>query len=74
LYGAKNNSKLEINDPSFILDKIAFEKDNIGLTIPKLYLDKNNSCAITFIDYYGNESHPTFLTTPAEIKTKAQLK
>jgi uncharacterized lipoprotein YddW (UPF0748 family) len=71
LYGAKNNSKLEINDPSFILDKIAFKekRDTIGLTIPKLYLDKNNSCAITFIDYYGNESHPTFLTTPAEIKT-----
>ena len=63
LYGAKNNSKLDVNNPSFILDKIAFKekRDSINLSVPKIYLEKDNSCAITFIDYFGNESQPTFI-------------
>ncbi|MDG2432356.1 family 10 glycosylhydrolase, partial [Flavobacterium sp.] len=71
VYGAKNNSKVDINNPSFILNKIAFKekRDTISIALPKLYLEKNNSCALTFIDYYGNESQPTFVSNQPEIKT-----
>lgn len=75
LYGAKNNSKLDVNNPSYIVDKIAFveKRDTISLAIPKLYLEKNNSCAIAFIDYFGNESKPTFIVSPTEIKTNQSV-
>ena len=61
VYGAEPNSKIDINNPSHIIDKIAF-KDNIDtveVVIPAYKLNKNTSCAITFIDYYGNESEAT---------------
>ena len=63
VYGAKFNSKIDVNDPSQIIDKIAF-KDNIDtveVVIPTYKLDKNKTCAITFIDFYGNESQPTLV-------------
>jgi uncharacterized lipoprotein YddW (UPF0748 family) len=63
IYGAKFNSKIDVNDPSQIIDKIAF-KDNIDtveVVIPTYKLDKNTTCAITFIDFYGNESDPTLV-------------
>ena len=71
VYGAKNNGKVDIDNPSFILNKIAFKekRDTISIALPKLYLEKNNSCALTFIDYYGNESKPTFVSNQREIKT-----
>ncbi|TDE30496.1 MULTISPECIES: glycoside hydrolase family 10 protein [Flavobacterium] len=63
VYGAKFNSKIDVNDPSQIIDKIAF-KDNIDtveVVIPTYKLDKNTTCAITFIDFYGNESEATLV-------------
>lgn len=63
VYGAEPNSKIDINNPSHIIDKIAF-KDNIDtveVVIPAYKLNKNTSCAITFIDYYGNESEATLV-------------
>jgi hypothetical protein len=32
-------------------------------------LEKNTNCAITYIDYYGNESKATILTENTETKT-----
>jgi len=63
VYGAKNCPAIDINNPSQIIDKIAFDqkKNTISITIAKDYLEKNNSCALTFIDYFGNESQPTVL-------------
>jgi uncharacterized lipoprotein YddW (UPF0748 family) len=71
VYGVKNCPTIDINNPSQIIDKIAFneKKDSISITISKSYLEKNNSCALTFIDYYGNESQPTFLKTTTETKS-----
>ncbi|MFV8376552.1 glycoside hydrolase family 10 protein [Flavobacterium sp. LB1P71] len=63
VYGAKFNSKIDINDPSQIIDKIAFKENNdtVEIVIPTYKLDKNTTCAITFIDFYGNESQPTLV-------------
>ena len=61
IYGAKFNTKIDVNDASQIIDKIAFQENNntIEIVIPAYKLDKNTTCAITFIDFYGNESEPT---------------
>jgi uncharacterized lipoprotein YddW (UPF0748 family) len=63
VYGAKFNSKIDVNDPSQIIDKIAFKEniDTVAVVIPNYKLDKNTCCAITFIDFYGNESEPTLV-------------
>ncbi len=63
VYGSKFNSKININDPSHIIDKIAFKEnsDTVEVVIPTYKLDKNTTCAITFIDFYGNESDPTLV-------------
>jgi hypothetical protein len=47
LWCKKNNSKLEIKIPVlFLIKSFLKKKEILRLTIPKLYLDKNNSCAI----------------------------
>ncbi|MEZ7505358.1 glycoside hydrolase family 10 protein [Flavobacterium sp. Arc2] len=71
VYGAKDSSKLDINNPSQIVDKIAFkeQKDSISIKIQKSLLEKNNIYAITFIDYYGNESEAVLLNKTTETKT-----
>lgn len=63
VYGSNATTTIDINDPSQIIEKIPFqEKSNaIEVIIPTSKLDKNNSCAITFIDFYGNESQPTLV-------------
>jgi len=63
VYGAKFNSKIDVNDPSQIIDKVAFKEniDTVAVVIPNNKLDKNKCCAITFIDFYGNESEPTLV-------------
>jgi hypothetical protein len=47
VYSAKDSAKLDINNPSQIVDKIAFEqrKDSISITIPQRLLEKNTNCA-----------------------------
>jgi len=71
VYGAKDSSKLDVNNPSQIIDKIAFKekKDSISIKIQKSLLEKNNICAISFIDYYGNESQAVLLNKTTETKT-----
>ena len=58
VYCAKNKAQIDVNDPSQIIDKIAFKEksDAITITLPKYKLDTNTTCEITFIDFYGNES------------------
>jgi hypothetical protein len=63
VYRAKKTSKIDINNPSQIIEKItlAANTDSIFVTIPMTKPDENNTCAITFIDYFGNESAATIL-------------
>jgi hypothetical protein len=70
VYSAKDSAKLDINNPSQIVDKIAFEQRKIA-SASLFHSDfrKNTNCAITYIDYYGNESKATILTENTETKT-----
>ncbi len=59
LYSVKNDSEININDASQIIDKY-FVKEIDGfmqIEIPNKNVLENNKYAITFIDLYGNESN-----------------
>lgn len=64
VYGAKDCTKIDVSNPANIIEKITIieKKGSIGLSIPKIYLEKHNSCAISYIDYYGNESAATLVS------------
>jgi uncharacterized lipoprotein YddW (UPF0748 family) len=66
VYGAKNDSKLDLNNPSQIIDKIAVtqKSDAINISIPLSKLEKTKAFALTFIDYYGNESKEATVDLP----------
>jgi uncharacterized lipoprotein YddW (UPF0748 family) len=63
IYGAKTISEINVNDPSQIIDKIAFLEKNepICIAIPNTKLENIGACALSFIDFYGNESKATSL-------------
>ena len=63
VYGAKSNSKIDISNPSQIIAKIAYKANNdtVAVVIPANKLDEKGTCAVTFIDFYGNESQATLV-------------
>ena len=63
VYRANKDSKIDVNNPSQIIDKInlATKSDTILINIPMKNGDENSTCALTFVDFYGNESTPTIL-------------
>jgi uncharacterized lipoprotein YddW (UPF0748 family) len=63
VYGSEYDAEVDMNDPSQIIDKVPFNEksDTVEIVIPTCKLDKNNNCAITFIDFYGNESEATLV-------------
>ncbi|QZK90437.1 family 10 glycosylhydrolase [Flavobacterium sp. CHNK8] len=63
LYGSSANAKIDFNDASHIIDKVALIEnlETLQIFVPTYKLHKNKTCAVTFIDYYGNESAPTFI-------------
>ena len=70
VYRAKKASKIDVNDPSQIVEKINLtEKSNvIKICVPMKKSDESNTCAITFIDFYGNESAATTVNLTPETK------
>ena len=70
VYRAKKTFKIDVNNPSQIIYKITLAEkcDTFNVTIPIKKADENNSCAITFIDYYGNESEATIVNLTKETK------
>jgi hypothetical protein len=70
VYRAKKTFKIDVNNPSQIIDKITLAEkcDSFKVTIPVKKEDENNTCAITFIDFYGNESEATIVNLPTETK------
>jgi uncharacterized lipoprotein YddW (UPF0748 family) len=67
VYGAQKIRKIDINDPSQIVDKILFEGNPICIPISKM--NDETFGAFTFIDYYGNESAPTTFNLPLATET-----
>jgi len=71
VYGSKKTIKIDVNDPSQIVDKIVFNGPQICIPLTKI--EDYNNCALTYIDYYGNESVSTIVNLPLEI-TKNKTK
>ncbi len=64
VYRAKEASRIDTNDPSQIIDKIALNANNdlILVHIPNNHEnDDGSSFAFTYVDFYGNESTPTIV-------------
>ena len=67
VYSSRFQTKLDINNPSQLIAKVNFNEQSklAEIAIPSYKLDKNKTCAITFIDLYGNESEPTIVSFAA---------
>ena len=65
IYGAKNNTLIDTENPSQILDKIILKGNSIS--IPTEQVTNTTFIGITFIDYFGNESKATTLNLKKEI-------
>jgi len=65
VYKAGNAKKIDVNNPSQIIDKFPIKEkgDPISVVVPINSLEKSSSYAVSFIDYYGNESAATPLNT-----------
>jgi uncharacterized lipoprotein YddW (UPF0748 family) len=70
VYRSKKSFKIDINNPSQIIQKITLTQkgDSIEINIPAKKWDENSNCAITFVDYYGNESEATTVNLSTETK------
>jgi len=72
VYGARDVSKININDASQILDKIAVTEKNQGfeIEVPAYKMIDRTAFAFTFVDHYANESLETIIDLQVEIQTK----
>ena len=63
LYGADHISKIDINDARQIIDKVVVRQDTGDILISATAAKMNpyKACAVTFIDYFANESTPTII-------------
>lgn len=71
VYRAKKSSRLDITNPSQIIEKINFpeKSDSILVHLACKKTDENNTCAVTFVDFYGNESEATTVNFTSKTKT-----
>ena len=76
VYGAEDTSKIDITDASQIIEKIfiAENTNDILLSIPDEKIEQYKVCAVTFVDYYANESTSAIinLNNPFKIITPVQ--
>ncbi|MBW4361005.1 glycoside hydrolase family 10 protein [Flavobacterium taihuense] len=72
VYGAKDVSKINTNDASQILDKIAVTEENgaFNIEVPDYKMIGKTAFAFTFVDYYANESPETIIDLQVETQTK----
>jgi hypothetical protein len=70
VYSSENETELDSNDPSQIVDKIYVDANNetIKIEISKEKLNILNKVAFTFIDFYGNESSAEIVHLHTPIK------
>ncbi|HSD07143.1 MAG TPA: hypothetical protein VLC96_07800, partial [Flavobacterium sp.] len=63
VYAAKNSAKININDATQIIEKIAVVEDNnqFNIEVPVYKMADKKSLAFTFVDYYANESPQTVI-------------
>ncbi len=63
LYAAENAKLIDTENPSQLIDKVFYKatRAKISILAPNEILDKNNAFAVSFIDFYGNESEKTII-------------
>ena len=68
VYSAKRDSKIDLQEASQIMKKYFVDPKAtiINFSIPLSDIDKNKAFALTFIDFYGNESKETIIDSPKE--------
>jgi hypothetical protein len=70
-YGAKNNSKLDVNIPVLFLIKLLSKKKRLSTFLyQKLF--RKTIVALTFIDFYETKASQLLLTTTEMKPTKAR--
>jgi len=74
VYAAKNAAKINIKDPSQIIEKIAVTEENglYNIEVPEYKMIGKNAFAFTFVDYYANESPETIIDLEVEVETVAK--
>ena len=70
VYGADHISRINTNDATQIIDKIMVHEidGTISFSIPAEKMNQYKACAVTFIDYFANESTPTTIDTKKTFK------
>ena len=71
VYGAEHISKIDINDARQIVEKVTVCENNgtISFSLPAAKMNQHKACAVTFIDYFANESTPTIIDLKTTFKT-----
>lgn len=72
VYAAKNSAKININDATQIMEKIAVTEVNneFNIEVPAYKMIGKAAFAFTFVDYYANESPETVIDLEVETQTK----
>jgi hypothetical protein len=68
-YASEANVTLNSDDPSQIIDKFLVNKNNSGLSIrvPMNAIENKSNFALSYIDYYGNESKEVITPLPKSV-------
>lgn len=71
IYGAEHISKININDATQIVDKVTVceSTGTFTFSITAEKMNQYKACAVTFIDYFANESTPTIIDLKKPFKT-----
>jgi len=66
LYGTESNVLIDSEDPSHIIDKFYVQKNNnrLSIRIPLTAIENKSNFALSYIDYYGNESKEIITQLP----------
>ena len=69
LYGTENNLLIDSEDPSHIIDKFYVQKNNnrLSIRIPLTAIENKSNFALSYIDYYGNESKEIITQLPKSV-------
>ena len=68
-YGTEANAEINSDDPSQILDKYLVVKSNnrLSIRVPIAILENKSKFALSYIDYFGNESKEIITQLPKTV-------
>lgn len=69
MYGTETNTMIDSEDPSHIVDKFFVRKNNnhLSIRVPIAAIEKKSNFALSFIDFYGNESKEIITQLPKSV-------